>query len=231
MPSPEELRWIKATANELNNLLQIISESGQALDRFLSTDPEADKFSSILRTSTERAKIVVQSIANRADQGPDHGFSAAATRIFPADRMPAIPAVVAGEPEIHNPEGEGELILIVDDEEFITLLAKEVLTEAGYRVVTAKNGFQALDIFRRLKAEIALVILDFVMPVMDGADVFAELIQLNPKVSVVLSSGFAEQDRLRGMLSRGLRGFIPKPYTQQKLLDQVRQTLDAIRKD
>ena len=231
MPSPEELRWIKATANELNNLLQIISESGQALERFLSADPEGAKFSSILHTSTERAKLVVQSIANRADQGPDIGFLPASPRIFPAEKMPAIPAVDATAHEIHNPDGEGELILVVDDEEFITLLAREVLTEAGYRVVTAKNGFQALAVYRRLQAEIALVILDFVMPVMDGADVFAELIQLNPKVPVVLSSGFAEQDRLRGMLSRGLRGFIPKPYTQKKLLDQVRQTLDAIRRD
>ena len=63
---------------------------------------------------------------------------------------------------------------------------------------------------------------------MDGADVFAELQVINPKVSVVLSSGFAEQDRLRGMLAKGLRGFIPKPYTQKKLLEQIRQTLDAL---
>jgi CheY-like chemotaxis protein len=226
MPTAEEIRWIKATANELNNLLQIISESGQALDRFLSSDPDAAKFSAILRSSTERAKAVAQTIVSRADQG---GPTPTAARIFPAEKMPPIPAVEAAAPEIYNPQGERELVLVVDDEEFITLLAKEVLAEAGYRVVTAKNGFQALAIFRQLKDEIALVILDFVMPVMDGADVFAELILINPKVSVVLSSGFAEQDRLRGMLARGLRGFIPKPYTQQKLLDQVRQTLDAVR--
>jgi CheY-like chemotaxis protein len=71
-------------------------------------------------------------------------------------------------------------------------------------------------------------VLDFTMPIMDGADLFAELQQLNPRVPVVLSSGFTEQDKLRGMLARGLRGFIPKPYTQAKLLAQVRQTLDAI---
>jgi CheY-like chemotaxis protein len=82
--------------------------------------------------------------------------------------------------------------------------------------------------YRELKDQISLVILDFVMPVMDGADVFAELQVINPKVSVVLSSGFAEQDRLRGMLAKGLRGFIPKPYTQKKLLEQIRQTLDAL---
>jgi FixJ family two-component response regulator len=63
---------------------------------------------------------------------------------------------------------------------------------------------------------------------MDGSDVFTELLQINPKVPVVLSSGFAEQERLRGMLAKGLRGFIPKPYTQQKLLTQIRSTLDTL---
>ena len=120
-------------------------------------------------------------------------------------------------------------MLIVDDEDFVTMLAQRVLADEGYRVIAAKDGFQAIDIYRRLRDQIALIILDFTMPVMDGADVFNELLQIDPKVPVVLSSGFAEQDRLRGMLSRGLRGFIPKPYTQQKLLTQVRTTLDALK--
>ena len=59
--------------------------------------------------------------------------------------------------------------------------------------------------------------------------VFTELLELNPRVPVVLSSGFAEQERLRGMLAKGLRGFIPKPYTQQKLLNQIRSVLDTLR--
>jgi FixJ family two-component response regulator len=63
---------------------------------------------------------------------------------------------------------------------------------------------------------------------MDGSDVFEELLLIDPQVPVVLSSGFAEQTRLRTMLARGLRGFIPKPYTQQKLLTQIRSTLDAL---
>ena len=68
------------------------------------------------------------------------------------------------------------------------------------------------------------------MPLMDGSDVFTELLEINPKVPVVLSSGFAEQERLRGMLAKGLRGFIPKPYTQEKLLTEVRSTLDTLRR-
>jgi CheY-like chemotaxis protein len=127
--------------------------------------------------------------------------------------------------------GERELVMIVDDEDFVTLLAQRVLTDEGYRVVTAKDGFQAIDTYRKLKDQIALIILDFTMPVMDGSDVFEELLLIEPKVPVVLSSGFAEQSRLRTMLARGLRGFIPKPYTQQKLLTQIRSTLDALQSE
>ena len=92
-------------------------------------------------------------------------------------------------------------------------------------MITARDGFQAIEMYRKLRDQIALIILDFTMPAMDGSDVFAELLQINPRVPVVLSSGFAEQTRLQSMLARGLRGFIPKPYTQQKLLSQVRATL------
>ena len=130
---------------------------------------------------------------------------------------------------IANAEGTRELILIVDDEDFVTLLAQRVLTDEGYRVVTARDGFQALDIYKKLQKEIGLIILDFTMPIMDGAEVFSELRMINPQVPVVLSSGFTEQDKLKWMLSKGLRGFIPKPYSQQKLLSQIRSTLDAMK--
>jgi CheY-like chemotaxis protein len=230
----DEHLWMKATANELNNLLQVISESGQSLGSLAAQHPDAERYVSILRAAVERAIGVSRTMTERIG-----GFEAtvvAPPAAVPERTLPSPPPAAAPSPtlsvhtpvEIHNATGPRELILIVDDEEFITLLAREVLSEEGYRVVTARNGFQALDIYRKLQEEIALVILDFTMPVMDGADVFAELQEINPRVSVVLSSGFTEHDRLRGMLARGLRGFIPKPYTQEKLLLQVRHTLDAV---
>jgi two-component system, cell cycle sensor histidine kinase and response regulator CckA len=65
---------------------------------------------------------------------------------------------------------------------------------------------------------------------MDGDAVFEELKAINPSVNVVLSSGFAEQNKIGAMLAQGLRGFIPKPYTPEKLLEQVRTTLDESRR-
>ena len=135
---------------------------------------------------------------------------------------------VVSDVRIANPSGNRELVMIVDDEDFVTMLAQRVLADEGYRVVTARDGFQAIELYRKLRDQIALIILDFTMPVMDGSDVFHELLEINPQVPVVLSSGFAEQDRLRAMLAKGMRGFIPKPYTQEKLLTQIRATLDAL---
>jgi CheY-like chemotaxis protein len=229
MPDSEEIIWVKATANELNNLLQVISESSQVLQNICAESPDSDKYFAILRNGVERATKVTRMMVDRVGGFQTEGASPARPEPapLPAAPQPGFPAL-ATDVKIFNPTGPRELVLIVDDEDFVTLLAQRVLTDEGYRVITARDGFQALEIYRKLKEQISLIILDFTMPVMDGADVFAELQLMNPKVPVVLSSGFAEQDRLRGMLARGLRGFIPKPYTQQKLLAQIRSVLDTL---
>jgi CheY-like chemotaxis protein len=134
-----------------------------------------------------------------------------------------------GASPVTHTEGTRELILLIDDEEMICVLAGEMLATAGYRVATALNPFRALELFRRLKDEVSLVILDFTLPIMDGSEVFDELRKIRPDVAVMLSSGFAEQAKVRAMLAAGLRGFLPKPYTEVKLLSQVRIVLDSIR--
>jgi CheY-like chemotaxis protein len=225
MPDSEEIRWVKSTANELNNLLQVISESSQVLENLFEPTPESDKYFAMLQSAIERATKVTRLMVDRVG-----GYAADTAITLPEPAtVEESPGSIPADVRIHNPKGPLELVMIVDDEDFVTMLAQRVLAEQGYRVITAKDGFQALDIFKKLHQDISLVILDFTMPVMDGADVFHELLQLDPNVAVVLSSGFAEQDRLRGMLARGLRGFIPKPYAQQKLIGQVRTTLDAIK--
>jgi CheY-like chemotaxis protein len=142
------------------------------------------------------------------------------------------PINISGIPpeiQVLNPAGKRELILLVDDEAEISELAATMLTDEGYRVIMARDGFEALKIYQQIGKQIALIILDFFLPVMDGDAVFDELRTLNPDVVVVLSSGFAEQSKLGNMLALGLKGFIPKPYTSEKLLEQVRSTIDAAR--
>src|SRR5205085_11177607 len=110
---------------------------------------------------------------------------------------------------------------IIDDEPEIAEFASTILAEEGDQVIVARDSFEALKIFQQIHRQIGLIILDFFLPVMDGDAVFEELKAINPSVNVVLSSGFAEQNKISTMLSQVLRGVIPKPYTREKLLDNV----------
>ena len=129
--------------------------------------------------------------------------------------------------KVKNAQGTRELILLIEDEAEVAEIAGDLLADEGYKVIEARDGFEALKIYERIAKKIRLVILDFFLPIMDGDAVFDELRALNPKVHVVLSSGFAEHHKISAMLAQGLRGFIPKPYSREKLLAQVRSTLDA----
>jgi len=242
MPSTDEIQWIKSTANELNNLLQVITESSQFLQRFTGGNPEAARYYDMMRSAVDRAAQLSHTMLERSGQpsgerqarlhpfpGPGNFGSSPSPALMRQGGHLGTGDSARVDVRIANPEGPRELIMIVDDEDFVTLLAQRVLTDEGYRVVTARDGFQALDIYKKLRDQVELVILDFTMPIMDGAEVFSELRMINPQVPVVLSSGFTEQDKLKWMLAKGLRGFIPKPYTQQKLLLQVRSTLDAMK--
>ncbi len=230
MLDTEEIRWVKSTANELNNLLQVISESSKFLEMLQPATAESERYFEILHTGIERAAKVTRLMVERVGGYNAETALAAAPVLASVGKAPVSAPVSGGaaDEKIANPSGNRELVMIVDDEEFVTMLAQRVLTDEGYRVVTARDGFQAIELYRKLRDQVALIILDFTMPVMDGSDVFHELLEINPQVPVVLSSGFAEQDRLRAMLAKGMRGFIPKPYTQQKLLTQIRATLDAL---
>jgi len=134
---------------------------------------------------------------------------------------PAIPVL--------NSKGNREYVLIIEDDADIRNLAADMLAEEGYKLILACDGLVALDIYRKIGSLIGLIILDFFLPVLDGDAVFDELRAINPKVNVVLSSGLAEREKVSAMLAQGLRGFIPKPYTREKLLEQVRTALDATR--
>ncbi len=223
MLSDSDKNWFQAAANDLNNLLQVIAESSKAIEPICDTRPEGRRYFAFLQTSLDRAKQVTAQLAERLGGEP---FTPTSVKGAPAQAVERKrpPAYV-----IDNPSGSKGLILIIDDEELLVTLVKQMLTDAGYRVVAAIEPFLALDIYKELKEQVDLVILDYTLPIMDGSEVFDALRSIKSDVAVMLSSGFAEQDKVRAMLSKGLRGFLPKPYTEEKLLSQVRLTLEAIR--
>jgi len=124
------------------------------------------------------------------------------------------------------PQGGSETILLVDDEEFLCDMGSQLLTRAGYTVLTATNGRKALDLYRKERIDISLVILDLIMPEMGGKECFQELVNINPKVKVILCSGFLSNGTAEEARVFGVRGSVEKPYNMRKLLETVREVLD-----
>jgi two-component system cell cycle sensor histidine kinase/response regulator CckA len=128
--------------------------------------------------------------------------------------------------DMELPPGQ-ETVLVVDDEEVIRHLAKDVLKSLGYQVILAANGKEAIRQYEENSDSIALVILDMIMPQMAGGETYARLREINPNVKVVLSSGYARDGAASRLLKEGAANFIQKPYTMGSLAQVVRQTLDT----
>ena len=126
-------------------------------------------------------------------------------------------------PEVLNGSGT---ILLVDDEEMITQVGGEILEKIGFKVLLANSGKQAVELFRRRPDSIDLVILDMIMPEMNGPEVFDRLREFNPRVKVLLSSGYAMEGAARELLRKGCRGFIQKPYNIDELSKKVRTVME-----
>lgn len=126
--------------------------------------------------------------------------------------------------ESQAPRGSG-CILIVDDEDIMRFTAKEILEKYGYTILLAENGAEAVEVFRREHAVIDLVLLDMIMPVMNGRDCFKQLKKIDPAVKVVLSSGFSREDDFQEMVEDGLSGFIRKPYLTSTLCQKIYNAL------
>ena len=218
----------------LGERVELASKTAQSLfDRVTSRILEGSAPKGKTPDSSKPPTFTVVAPPSERSSKPSKGKTSekAATREKAPEskKAPARATVIPVDIKVLNPKGNREVILLVDDETEIAELAAEMLTDEGYKVILARDGFEALKIYQQIPKQIRLVILDFFLPVMDGDAVFDELRALNPEVAVVLSSGFAEQSKLGNMLAQGLRGFIPKPYTRDKLLEQVRSTLDATR--
>lgn len=121
-------------------------------------------------------------------------------------------------------EGKGT-ILFVDDEKIVTDVGSKMLEKLGYKVLTASSGKEAVDIYQHNKGNIDLVLLDMIMPEMDGGETFDRLWQIDPEVKVMLSSGYSVDGRAQGILDRGCNGFIQKPFDLIELSRKLKELL------
>jgi len=257
MLDQEDLKWIASVSTELNSIVQQVSRYADLARRHKGEHDYLDLLAERVEFASRTAQALFDRVTSRILEGASAKTKRNELMKFtvipsPSPTMPsrAGQIITPGpgiEPEkaaaqngsaalgipstarVENPNGNREYLLLIEDEPDVAEAASKMLAEEGYKVIIAHDGFEALKIYQSAAKQVGLVILDFFLPVMDGDTVFDELRVINPSVDVVLSSGFAEQTTISTMLARGLRGFIPKPYTRQRLLEQVRSTLDAAR--
>jgi len=125
---------------------------------------------------------------------------------------------------VHTSHCKG-CVLIVDDEPLIREVAHAMLKDIGLDILEAADGKEAVELYRQHQSDISVVLLDMTMPQMDGKTCFAELIKINPKVRVLLSSGYSEQDINRLFADHAPAGFIQKPYMPKSLQQKMEEIL------
>ena len=116
---------------------------------------------------------------------------------------------------------------MVDDERSILEVTQQTLEAFGYRVLTAEDGTQAIGTFAQHRDEVALVITDMMMPVMDGPALITALRRLKPAVRIIAATGLNIKANVGRAGKIGVSHFLPKPFTAEILLDMVRRALDA----
>jgi PAS domain S-box-containing protein len=144
---------------------------------------------------------------------------------FPAKTEPS--AETGAEIVAELPRGNGELVLIVDDEVNVRQITRQTLEAFGYRVLVASDGAEAVATVARQGAEIAVVLTDMMMPVMDGPATIQVLLRLNPNLPIIAASGLSADGRVTQAASLGVKHFLSKPYSADALLQVLRQILSA----
>ncbi len=132
---------------------------------------------------------------------------------------------VAIEPKTPQLIKGSETVLLVDDEEMILEVGQALLSALDYKVVVAQGGEQAIDYLQNDGGEIDLVILDMIMPKMDGAMTFQRIREIHPGLPVILSSGYSLDGQAREIMQSGCNGFLQKPFNLAMLSQKIRDTL------
>jgi PAS domain S-box-containing protein len=143
--------------------------------------------------------------------------------------LPASPTKVTELPveSADEIEGGNEKILVVEDEEILRRLLVEILSSHGYSVMTASDGAEGLDLYRKHHRELDAVILDMGLPKLPGQALFLKIRQINPKPAVILASGYLDEDLKSDLFELGAGAFVAKPYKTVELLKTVRIKLDS----
>ncbi len=142
---------------------------------------------------------------------------------LPAQTIPETVNEVPAPVEL--PRGHGELILVVDDEAAVRQITRHTLEAFGYRVLLAADGTEAVALFAARMQEVAAVLTDMMMPVMDGPMTIMVLKRMQPQVRILAASGLGANGMVDRATSSGVRHFLPKPYTAEVMLQALQKAL------
>ena len=188
--------------------IEVDSEPGRGAC-FTVHFPVYDEAAAADRAAVESPAVLLERLAGVSPQSP------AAARHLGASP----PAGASGA------KAPPRTVLAVDDESTVLALARDILEMHGYKVLTARNGEEALRVFRERVATIDLVLLDLTMPVMGGRECFKHLKEIDPRVRVLVSSGFSAESTASDMMSEGALAYVQKPYDIDALARIVRQAI------
>ena len=118
---------------------------------------------------------------------------------------------------------------MVEDEEAMVSLLREVLSKAGYQILTAMDGEEAIDLYHQHKEEIDIVVLDLGLPKITGFDVMRELKEQNPGVSIIITTGYLQPELKPELLQAGVKDCIYKPYLVDDLVEKVGSLIEHSR--
>ncbi len=210
---------IPAAASELNNLLQIIAGTAAMLENIWDGTPGSEKYFEMLRLSVDRAAKVTAQLVKQVG-------GTSKTSLL----RPELAIFAKGMPLSRTAHGKTRSIMVVDDEPMALILAKQVLEQAGFDVVTAQSGFEALDLYRKHLGRFDLILLDLSMPIMDGEETFNRLCAIDSQVVVLLNTGFIEKHRVDRMIAAGLAGFLRRPYQPSEVIAQIQSVLESVKR-
>ncbi len=131
------------------------------------------------------------------------------------------------ENEFELPVGNGELVLVAEDEDSIREVTVSTLEAYGYKVLTASDGADAIALYAQNKDKIKVILMDMMMPVMDGHTSIKAIRKINHVVKIIAVSGLAEKDKRAKIADTGVHAFLPKPYTAERLLKTIHEVLSG----